>query len=472
MSTLSCFPMRSLAAAAILLLAPIRDGATQRPASPALRRTVDSLVSKALAEGPIAGISVAVVRGRDTVVMKGYGFADIENDVPAAARTVYRIGSITKQFTAADVLKLIEQGHLSLDDSIGRHLPNLPGAWRGVKIRYLLNHTSGIPSYTSAGPRWATKMRLDMPHDSLIGIVANDPMDFPVGSQWRYNNSGYYLLGMLIERITGKPYGDGLRERQFVPLGMSSTMYCDTRPIIKHRAHGYVVGPDRTLMNAPPLSMGQPFSAGALCSTVGDLVTWQRALASGRVIRPASYRAMITPEGSAIASRYGYGIGRDTIAGHQRIQHNGGINGFNAALQYFPDDSLSVVVLGNTNGPLVDRVTENIARAALGLPLISPPAAPRDLPTTAEQRARYAGTYRLALPTGQSLDLRIFERDGRLMSQATGQAEIALLFQGNDVFVASFDPTRLALLTFAPGTPAPRLTLLQGAQSIVGERVR
>jgi D-alanyl-D-alanine carboxypeptidase len=358
------------------MLVPVAAVDGQRPASASLQRTVDSLVTAALAEGPIAGMSVAVVRGRDTVVMKGYGFADVENDVPATARTVYRIGSITKQFTAADVLKLMEQGPLSLDDSIGRHLPNLPIAWRGVKIRYLLNHTSGIPSYTSAGPRWATKMRLDIPHDSLLGIIANDPMDFPVGSQWRYNNTGYYLLGMLIERITGKPYGEALRDRQFVPLGMSSTVYCDTRPIIKHRAQGYVVGPNRSLMNAPPLSMGHPFSAGALCSTVGDLVTWQRALANGRVVSPASYIAMITPEGSAIASRYGYGIGRDTIAGHLRVHHNGGINGFNSMMQYFPDDSLSVVVLGNTNGPLVDRVTENIARAALGLPIISRPAAP------------------------------------------------------------------------------------------------
>jgi D-alanyl-D-alanine carboxypeptidase len=455
---------------AVWVLLPVAGIEAQRPARASLQRTIDSLVTSALAEGPIAGMSVAVVRGRDTVVMKGYGFADVENDVPATARTVYRIGSITKQFTAADVLKLVEQGKVSLDDSIGRHMPSLPAAWRGVRIRQLLNHTSGIPSYTNAGPRWATKMRLDLPHDSLVGIVANDPMDFPVGSQWRYNNTGYYLLGMLIETMTGKPYGDGLRERQFAPLGLASTIYCDTRPIIKHRAQGYVAGPDRELMNAPPLSMGQPFSAGSLCSTVGDLVAWQRALASGRVIKPASYMAMITPQGSAMASHYGYGLVRDTLAGHLRILHGGGINGFNSMMQYFPNDSLSVVVLGNTNGPLVDRVAANIARVALGLPLTAPPAAPLDLPTTAEQRTRYVGTYRLVLPNGQPLELRVFEREGRMLSQATGQGEFAILFQGNDVFVASFDPT--ARLTFAPGNPSPRVTLLQGGQSSVGERIR
>ena len=179
---------------------------------------------------------------------------------------------------------------------------------------------------------------------------------------------------------------------------------------------------------------------------------------------------MITPEGAAIASHYGYGLGRDTLSGHLRVQHGGGINGFNSMLTYFPADSLSIVVLGNTNGPFVDRVADNIARAALGLKMISPPPPARDLPTTAEQRARYVGTYRLALPNAQTLELRIFERDGKLMSQATGQPEFALRFQGNDSFAPSFDPA--VRLTFGPGSPAERVTLVQGGGTVVGERVR
>jgi D-alanyl-D-alanine carboxypeptidase len=266
---------------------------SQRAAGAALRRTIDSLVNDALTEGPVAAMSVAVVRGHDTIVMKGYGLADVENDVRASERTVYRIGSITKQFTAAAVLQLVEQGRLSLDDSIGKHLPTVPAGWRRIPIRQLLNHTSGIPSYTSAGPRWATRMRLDLPHDTLIGIVANDSMDFAAGSQFRYNNTGYYLLGMLIERLTGRSYADVVRDQLAMPLGLRATLYCETRPLIKHRAQGYQVGSDDKLANADALSMTQPFSAGALCSTVGDLVAWQRALAAGRVVKPSSYTAMI-----------------------------------------------------------------------------------------------------------------------------------------------------------------------------------
>lgn len=461
--------MRVLAALALYLAGAPHAVAQQRPTRVALQRTVDSLVASALADGPVAGVSVAVVRGRDTVVMKGYGFADVENDVRATAQTVYRIGSVTKQFTAAAVMQLVEQGKLSVDDTIGGRVPNLPAAWRKASIRQLLNHTSGIPSYTSAGPRWMTRMRIDLPHDSLIGIVANDSMDFPLGTQWRYNNTGYYLLGMLLEQVTGRSYAEVVRDQLAKPLGLQATMYCGTRPVIKRRAQGYQLDQDEKLVNADPLSMNQPFAAGALCSTVGDLVAWQRALAGGRVVKSESYTAMITPEGVASDRGYGYGLTRDSLAGRQRVQHGGGINGFNSMLQYFPSDTLSIAVLVNTNGPWADRLANNIARAALGVPLVAGAARLADLPTSAEERARFAGTYRLALPNGRTLTLRVFEKDGKVVSQADGQGEIPLRYQGNSVFGASFD--RSMRLTFAPGTPAPRVTLLQGGATIDGPRV-
>lgn len=443
--------------------------AQQRPSRAALQRTVDSLVANALTDGPVAGMSVAIVRGRDTVVMKGYGFADVENDVPATAQTVYRIGSITKQFTAAGVLQLIEQNKLSLDDTIGKYLPTIAATWRGVPIRQLLNHTSGIPSYTSAGPRWLSKMRLDLSHDSLLAIIAADSMDFARGSQWRYNNTGYYLLGMLIEKVTGRSYAEVVRDQLASPLGLGATMYCETRAVIKHRAQGYQLTPDDKLFNADPLSMNQPFAAGALCSTVGDLVAWQRALVAGRVVKSSSYAAMTAPEGAAKGRGYGYGLSVDTLGGRSRVQHGGGINGFNSMLAYYPADTLSIAVLVNTNGPWADRIANNIARAALGVPLVSTPAKLVDLPTTAEERARFAGTYRLVLANGRTLNLRVFERDGKLITQADGQGETPLRYQGNSTFGASFDPSMR--LTFAPGNPTPKVTLMQGGGTIDGPRV-
>jgi D-alanyl-D-alanine carboxypeptidase len=453
---------------ALCSLSPYGVADAQRPTRAALQRTVDSLVANALAEGPVAGMSVAVVRGKDTIVMKGYGYADVENDVPATPETVYRIGSITKQFTAAATMQLVEQNKLSLDDTVGKYLPTLPVAWRGVPIRHLLNHTSGIPSYTSAGPRWFSKMRLDLPHDSLIGIIAADSMDFARGSQWRYNNTGYYLLGMVIEKVTGRSYADVVRDQLAAPLGLRATMYCGIQPLIKRRAQGYQPA-DGKLVNADPLSMNQPFAAGALCSTVGDLVAWQRALVTGRVVKPGSYTAMTTAEGAATRRGYGYGLNMDSLGSQRRVQHGGGINGFNSMLAFYPADTLSIAVLGNTNGPWVDRVASNVARAAFGLPLVAPPPRPVDLATTAEERARFAGTYRLALPNGNSLDLRVFERDGKLLAQGAGQGEVPLLYQGNATFGADFD--RSLRLTFAAGNPAPKVTLLQGGATIDGPRV-
>ena len=463
---------RRISLASLLALSLIgmpAAAAAQRPSRAVLQRTVDSLAARALKDGPVAGMSVAVVRGKDTVVMKGYGLADVENDVSATAQTVYRIGSITKQFTAAAVLQLIDENKLSLDDTIGKFLPTLPATWRGAPIRQLLNHTSGIPSYTSAGPRWFSKMRLDLSHDSLLAIIAADSMDFALGSQWRYNNTGYYLLGMLIEKVTGRSYAEVVRDRLATPLRLRATMYCETRALIKHRAQGYQPTPDDKIVNADPLSMNQPFAAGALCSTVGDLIAWQRALAAGRVVKAASYTAMTTPEGVAKGRGYGYGLSMDTLGGRSRVQHGGGINGFNSMLQYFPSDTLSIAVLVNTNGPWADRVADNIARAALGLPLVAPPKPLADLPTTAEERARFAGTYRLALPDGRAIMLRVFERDGKVMSQGEGQGEIPLRYQGNSTFGASFDPS--LRLIFAPGNPTPKVTLLQGGATIDGPRV-
>jgi D-alanyl-D-alanine carboxypeptidase len=437
-----------------------------------LVRIIDSLATAALRNQPIAGLSLAVVHGRDTVALRGYGYADLENDVPATAETVYRIGSITKQFTAAAVMQLVEQGRIGLDDSLGTHLPTVPAAWRPVTVRQLLNHTSGIRSYTSVGPRWAAVRRLDLAPDSILGLVRGDTLDFTPGTRWLYNNSGYVLLGVLIEKVSGRPYADYLAERLFAPLGLSSTVYCETRPLIKRRADGYETVGSR-FVNAEFLSMSQPFSAGALCSTVRDLVKWQRALAAGRVVSAASYARMTTPETLRSGQRlnYGFGLMADTLGAHRMIFHGGGINGFVSDVAHYPDDSLTIAVLSNTIPSNPAALGRNIARAVLGMPLVAPRPKPTDLPLTAQERARYPGTYELKLPNGTTLSLRVFEQDGQLLSQATNQPTIRLYSLGNHTFGVEFDPN-LRLTFIVEGDRAARVTLLQGGATVVGERVQ
>jgi D-alanyl-D-alanine carboxypeptidase len=266
--------------------------------------------------------------------MRGWGFSDIENDVPVTPASVFRIGSITKQFTSAAIMLLVEKGRLSLDDTLGALLPNMPVAWQKATLRQLLNHTSGIPSYTDLGPRWFSRMREDMVPDSLLAFTAKDTMNFAPGSRWRYDNTGYVLLGMILDRTTGVKYPQYLDDRFFKPLGLSATMYCSTEPIIKHRAQGYA-RQGKQLVNSAYLGMTQPYSAGALCSTVGDLVKWTRALHGGDVVSSTSLAQMTTPIGAAIMSHYGFGLGVDSLAGHRRIGHGGGINGFLSHAAYY-----------------------------------------------------------------------------------------------------------------------------------------
>lgn len=273
-------PMYGAALFAGALVTSVARGQDTR----ALLNYVDSVATAAISEKSIAGVSVAIVKNGRTVLAKGYGFADLENDVPATAETVYRIGSVTKQFTSAAIMRLMEQGKLSLDDTLQKFLPAFPTHGNRVTVRHLLNHTSGIKSYTSLGPKWARVVRLDLMTDSLIALVANEPFDFKPGDAYRYNNSGYFLLGMIIEKLSGKPYGQYLKDEFFTPLGLKSTIYCDQAPLIKHRAQGYATQTTGGggFINAEPLSMTQPYAAGSLCSSVNDLVVWTQALSSGR----------------------------------------------------------------------------------------------------------------------------------------------------------------------------------------------
>jgi D-alanyl-D-alanine carboxypeptidase len=366
------FALHACAALAALLFASVAPPAAQAqsnaPDAAALQVAVDSIALAALRGEPLPGLSIAVVRGGEPVVLKGYGFADVENDVPATAETVYRIGSITKQFTAAAILRLAEQGRVSLDAPVGEYLSGLPTWADQVTVHQLLNHTSGIRSYTALGPRWMEVMPLERTHEQMVALFRDEPADFAPGERWLYNNSGYYLLGMIIEEVTGKPYAEYLEGEFFRPLGLASTVYCSERPLIKNRAEGYAVQ-DGRFVNDAPIDMTQPFSAGAYCSTVADLVRWARALAQGQVVSAESYGKMTTPTAlpAGAEQAYGYGLAVGSLDGHPWVAHGGGINGFISQLAYYPEVDLAVAVLSNSGSAPSGRIARDIARRALDL---------------------------------------------------------------------------------------------------------
>jgi len=451
--------MRRLSGSALLLsaLAPVAAFAQD---TRAITRYVDSVANAAVNEHRTPGVSIAIVKNGRTILAKGYGYADLENDVPATPETVFRIGSVTKQFTAAAIMRLAEQGKLSLDDTLQKFVPTFPSQGNRVTVRHLLNHTSGIKNYTGLGAKWQRVMRLDLAPDSMVALFANEPFDFKPGDAWMYDNSGYFLLGMIVEKVSGKTYGQYLQDEFFTPLGLKGTSYCEQSPIIKRRAQGYSPKPPSGFVNAAPLSMTQPYAAGSLCSTVNDLAAWTIALSSGKVVSAESYKRMTTPEtlNNGKPLTYGYGLGTGTLGGHRQISHNGGINGFISELHHYPDDSVITVVLTNVEGMVAPQLERLVARRTLGI---------KDLPAVAIEASaleRLAGEYTMG--RGK---VKVSVEKGRLTMQAGPQPAFALKHVGNGRFV--MDDNDDVQFDFAAGTPAPSFTRTQGGNAVTATRV-
>lgn len=350
-------------------------GAVDTASADRVRFAVDSLVAAERARRPVAGMVVAVVRGADTLVMKGYGHADLEHRVPMTPDGVFRIASITKQFTASAVLRLVEDGRLSLDDPPSRYVPTFPDTSGAIRVRHLLNHTSGLPDiYELEG--WE-KLRPRRPghaeaRKQMTRLLSGAGLHFRPGTAYSYSNAGYDFLGDVVEAASGEPWGRYLEREVFERAGLEATRFCTTREVIPHRVQGYDPNEAGHLVNAFRHSPHYLFASGGLCSTARDLVRWNRALHDGAVVSPESVGRMTTPEGGT--SSYGYGIGVSDLAGHRKLGHNGSLPGFSSQLDYYPDDDLVVVVLANSPAA-VGTLADAVARVVLGLPP-RPPAAP------------------------------------------------------------------------------------------------
>ena len=395
---------------------------------------IDSVARAAIESGRVAGLTIGVVIGKDTLALRAYGYADVELDVATPARAVYEIGSITKQFTAAAVLQLWEQGKLDLDADITRYLPEYPTQSHRIPLRRLLDHTSGIRGYTEL-PAFRRIASRTLPRDSLVALFQNEPFDFAPGDALIYNNSAYFLLGLIIEKVSGTTYADYVQRNLFERTGMPDSRYCSNTAIVKRRAKGYSATP-AGLQRADHIDHTWPFAAGSLCSTAGDLITWTRALHSGRVLGERPYRELITPgtlnDGTPV--RYAKGLGRGTIAGHPVIGHGGGIPGFLSDLVYLPDRDAVIVVLMNTTGPLDPRnLVDTIVRRIFGT-RAPPPAVAYTGDLTAlvgTFRGRGRGTdvtMRVAVDGGT---LRVFRDSNPLTLEHTGNG---IFRSGNRLF--------------------------------------
>jgi len=398
----------------LLLLLPLTRAVAAPP--PAIGK-LDAMARDAVARKQAPAVALGVARDGVVIFAGAYGVADLENNVAAKPESVFPIASVTKTFTSAAVLQLVQSGAIGLDDDIGKYLLDFPQRGKGVTIRRLLDHTAGVHNITSIPAYWPQVGREIEPAE-LVAFFRDLPLDFEPGTSYAYSNSGYILLGLVIEKASGLTYPEYLRTRLFAPLGLTRTSYCGGSALVPNRVRGYTVEGGRFL-NARAVDMSQGYAAGGICSTVGDLLKWQAALHHGKVLDAARYALMTTPhDGTA----HGLGVAAGDNSGHPVLFHFGAIDGFEAAAAEYPKDGITIVVLANASGDVATDLETRAAKAVLG---ITDPV-PRPLPDP----SGYAGTYRHK--RGFAIVLAV--TNGKLTLQFPGGEPVALTYLADDNF--------------------------------------
>jgi CubicO group peptidase (beta-lactamase class C family) len=383
-----------------------------------MEQVVDSYVSAKTFMG-----SVLVARGEEVLLSKGYGSANLEWNIPNSPTTKFRLGSVTKQFTAASILLLEERGKLKTDDPVKKFVPDAPAAWDKITIYHLLTHTSGIPNFTSF-PDYQSQEPFPATPEKLVARFRDKPLDFQQGEKWSYSNSGYVLLGYVLEKVSGESYEKFVQENIFGPLAMKDSGYDSNSAIIPRRASGYVRS-ENGPVNAGFIHMSIPFSAGALYSTTEDLLRWEQGLFGGKVLSAASLAKMTTP----FKDDYACGLSVHTVKGHKVIDHGGGIEGFNTFLAYYPEDKLTVVALGNLNGDAPQQIVTRLAAIAHG-EKVELPSERKEITVAPKILEQYVGTYQLA----PKMNMMIAMDGGQLISQVSGQGKVPLFAKSETTF--------------------------------------
>lgn len=388
---------------------------------------IDEYMQAAVERSHFSGTVMVARDGR--VITRSYGMASIEHGVPNTPQTRFRIGSLTKQFTAMGVMMLQERGKLNVQDSICKYLPECPEAWQPITIHHLLTHSSGIPNFTYSLNN-VEPVNFSSPLAHHMEHLRKATLEFTPGARFRYSNSGYILLGHIIEKASGEPYDAFLRKNIFEPLGMTNTGYEDKGSIIKRRAAGYSLRNDK-LVSAPYVDMSMPYSAGALYSTAEDMYLWDQALYTEKLISRKSLNLMFTP----FKGNYGYGWDITEQFGRRRIGHMGWIEGYASYILRFPDDKLTIIIMSNLDGALVNTMARDLAAIALGVQR-----------STVQQRKAikvdpkiydaYVGQYQLA----PDFIVTVIKEEDKLMAQAQARAKIELFPESEiEFFVKEYD---------------------------------
>lgn len=414
----------------IVTLALVFAGTSQ---AQKLDAQIETLLAKQYpADGP--GGAIMVTKAGKILYLGGFGKASIELNVNNTAQNVFEIGSITKQFTAVSILMLEEEGKLSTSDKVTKHLTDYPE--KNITIHQLLNHTAGVPNYTSL-PDWAKVWRLDYTVDEMLDLFKDLPLDFEPGSQWSYSNSGYIVLGAIIEKVSGISYEEFIEERIFKAIGMNHSIYGTKNEIVKNRAQGYDPNTEDGFNNAEYLSLTQPYAAGSIMSTVEDQNTWIHAIKDNTLINEASKKKAWTnyETTQGVKTNYGYGWMFNEVFGNRSIEHGGGIFGFVSSGIYLPEPDVFVSILTNRSGISPENIAVRIAALAMGKSYdnIEP------ISMSPEELDEYVAVYAFENGTTRT----ITREENQLYSIRTGGSKFPIYAYAKDQFYFENSLTRL-----------------------------
>jgi CubicO group peptidase (beta-lactamase class C family) len=383
--------------------------------------------------------SVLVAQKGKVLLEKGYGWKNKKDSLFTSAATVYQIGSVTKQFTAAIILRLEEQGKLRLDDKLTKYFPGYPNG-DSITIFHLLTHSSGIFNYTNDGKFMNAEVARPQTQEKMISLFRDKPLGFSPGSKFSYSNSGYSLLGYIVEKVTGKQWETVMREYILSPLKMTHSGFDFARLQSPDKAIGYFYVNSTGYQTAPIVDSTVSYAAGSLYSTVGDLYKWERAIYGDKILKPGSWKKAFTP----FKSKYGFGWIMDTVETKPITWHNGGIHGFSSHLQRYPQSEAVVILLTNRPSPELGTIANSIGALLHNQPYTIP-AARKEITLPAETLQQYVGVYALSETETVTMTLE----NGQLKTQITGQPKFDLFAEKQDQF---FLKVVDAVVTFSRGT--------------------
>jgi len=430
---------------------------------------MEQVVQSYVADKQFMG-AILLAQKEQIVLDKGYGYANLEWKIPNSPTTKFRIASLTKQFTAVAILLLEEQGKLKITDFINKYMIDAPSDWNKVTLFHLLNHTSGIPNYTSF-PDFAAFTTSTKTPEQQIDFFRNKPLNFQPGSNFEYNNSGYVLLGYLIEQISGQSYQDFVLNNIFKILEMNDSGYDSHSEIILHRASGYMVSTNG-IRNADFLDMSIPYSAGSLYSTTHDLLRWEQSLFGGKILSAESLKKMMVP----FKNDYGFGVRIYSLNEHKIISHAGGTSGFNTKLIYSPDDKLTVIVLANLNA--LGYVAQDLALKLVNLAhgkSVTLPSERKEVILSSELLDKYVGAYNIDPYVGgygitPLRQLVISLENGYLMIQETNQPKTQLFPESETKFYGRIPDVQIEFISATNGEIS-KFVLHQDGEDSIGKKI-